>query len=113
MPKPRALTPLQEEIINRGGEPGSSNASSTIRQTVEPIKPKTRTPKTKPAPEPEPDDSDDNSGLHTASVRFAPSQFRKINASRQRYADENGIDISLNRWIVRACMNQIRQETEG
>lgn len=104
MPKPRAkqLTPAEQEIIGRGGEPGAS-------ALVEPIR---KEPAVQPAAAPAPAAPELRSRrpLIQAMARFTADEMAEIEASMQRFAEREGVKISLNKWIVRACMEYARRD---
>jgi hypothetical protein len=105
MPKPRAkqLSAAEQEIIGRGGEPGASALVEPVRKepAVQPV--------AAPAPA-APELRSKRPALIQAMARFTPDEMSEIEASIQRFAEREGVKISLNKWIVRACMEYARRD---
>lgn len=105
MPKPRAkqLTPEEQQIIGRGGEPGASALVEPIRKdpAVQPV--------AAPAPA-APELRSKRPALIQAMARFTPDEMAEVEASIERFAKREGVKISLNKWIVRACMEYARRD---
>jgi hypothetical protein len=100
MPKPRAkLTPLEEAIVSKGGEPGTA-------ARVEPIR------KNDPAQQvaaPAPPAS--QKGVYRPTmVRFTPEDFSAVEQAVKDFVATRRMKVSLNAWIVSACMEKIERD---
>ena len=96
MPKPRAeITSRQEEIISRGGEPGSANVTPIVPQ---------------PAPEPAAPGPDADDGIwRPVTLRFKPKVWMIVQAAIKAHAAKHG-KITANAWVAMACLEKAKRD---
>jgi hypothetical protein len=106
MPKPRAtLSPIEEAIISKGGEPGASAVAEPINEPVKVHRAKILSD----------DDEDDNGKEPTyrhTMVRFKPKLFGEIKDAIKSQSEELSVKISLNAWVISACIEKLKRDTK-
>jgi hypothetical protein len=97
MPKARAkLTPTEEAIIRKGGDVPVS--AEPVRKH-QPVQPAAETPAASPK------------GVYRPTmVRFTPQEFVAVEKAVKDYAAKRKVKISMNAWIVSACLQQIERD---
>ena len=107
MPKPRAkLTPLEEAIVSKGGEPGTAARVEPIWKN-EPVQPVST-----PAPTVAPNTS--QKGVYRPTmVRFTPEDFSAVEQAVKDFVATRRMKVSLNAWIVSACMEKIERDKKS
>ena len=102
MPKPRAkLTPLQEEIINRGGEPGSGSIAPAVAE------PATKATKAAAPAAPAPA----KRGVYRPTmVRFTPEEYAEVESAFDRYNKKAVRKVSMNNYLVTAIITACREQ---
>ena len=108
MPKPRAkLTPEEEAIIRKGGEPGTGAA------TVEPIrKPAPASPAPVETAPPTSGRTYNKTPYRPTMVRFTFEEFDKVDNALKEYNMRHGVKLSMNAWLVRAAMRQAEGDAD-
>ena len=109
MPKPRArqLTAAEEAIISKGGGPGNG-------ALAEPIKPEVKSePVNEPVNQaPKPRNGRTSQPYRTAMIRFIPEDYEAVEADIKRLYEEQSLKISLNAWIVSACLEKVKRNAK-
>lgn len=110
MPKPRAvLTPIEEAIISKGGEPGTGLSSVQ----PDPVPAKTRKPAKAAPPVEEDDDEDGGTPLYRHTmVRFKPKDFDAFKEAAKRQSEELSMKVSFNSWVISACREKLKRDSE-
>lgn len=104
MPKPRAkqLTPAEQEIVLKGGDAGKSSLADP---SPEPIR---KEPAATPAKASQP--TSKRPAMIQTMARFTVEQMAEIEDAINRFEAREGVKISMNKWIVRACMSQVQRD---
>lgn len=99
MPKPRAMSPLGESIVSKGGDIGSGNVTPIAAQPAPPAAPSA------PASGPDMDDG----VWRPVTLRFKPRVWSVVQDAVKRHAAKHG-KTTVNAWVAAACQEKAERD---